>query len=372
MAKKADQFPKAKGYSDRHGKRRWRFRCKGFSAELGTDWGSEDFVRRYAEAENGLRSKPGAGASRTVPGTLNDLVAQFYAMHLPTVEKSTAKDYRAVIEPLREKHGHKRVAHLKVRHVLTIKAELAETPQMANKTLKRLSQMMDLAVRLEMRTDNPVKAVEHFKINSGGFHPWDEGEIARFFDVHESGTPAFLAMTLMLYTGAARCDAVKMGWGNVRAERLEYRRQKTRKNPNGILVSIPIHEFLETALVTVPQGAFTFLQTKQGKSRTSNGLGTAMRKWCNKAGLPLCSSHGLRKAICRRIVEAGGGAHELMSVSGHITLAEAQKYCEDFERKGQADSAIARLPHGAKSEQNLTNHPARFANITRNPMKGND
>lgn len=371
MARKADRFPKAKSYPDRHGKRRWRYREKGFAAELGAEWGSEEFCRRYAAAENREKAPRSAGASRTVPGTLNDLIAKFYALHFPTVEESTRNDYRALIEPLREQHGHKRVAHMRVRHVMEIKAGLSATPQKANKTLKRLSQLMDLAVKLEMRSDNPVKGVDRYKTGSGGFHAWTEAEIARFFEVYLPWTPAFLSMTLMLYSGASRCDAVKLGWGNIRGGRLEYRRQKTRKNPEGILVSIPVHPFLAEALQAVPNGAFTFLQTEQGKSTTATGLGTAMRKWCDKAGLPLCSSHGLRKAICRRIAEAGGEAHEIMSVSGHITLAEAQRYCEDFGRKGLADSAIARLPHGAKSEQKLANHLLRFARKMDKPLRDN-
>jgi len=369
MVRKTDRFPKAKSYPDRHGKRRWRYREKGFSAELGTEWGSEDFCRRYAEAENRIKTRPGAGSSRTVPGTINDLVARFYALHFPTIEESTRKDYRALIEPLREKHGHKRVAHLRIRHVMQIKADMAATPQQANKTLKRLSQLMDLAIKLEMRTDNPVKGVDHFTTASKGFHPWDEGEIARFYEVYKPGTLAHLAVTLILYTGAARSDVVKLGKHSIRDGRIEYRRNKTRRNPNGILVSIPIHPFLADALALVPAVQFTFLQTQQGKSRSSDGLGNDMREWCDKADLNLCSAHGLRKAICRRIAEAGASPHEIMAVSGHITLAEAQKYCEDFGRKGLADSAIARLPGGAKTEQNLANHPDRFAKKSRNTLK---
>ncbi|MDO5370565.1 hypothetical protein [Paracoccus sp. (in: a-proteobacteria)] len=94
-----------------------------------------------------------------------------------------------------------------------------------------------------------------------------------------------------------------------------------------------------------------------------------MRKWCDKAELPLCSSHGLRKAICRRIAEAGGTAFSIMSVSGHISLKEAQKYCEEFGRKSMADSAIASLPSGAQGEQKLTNHPARFVKKSRKGLK---
>jgi len=177
-------------------------------------------------------------------------------------------------------------------------------------------------------------------------------------------------MTLMLYTGAARVDVVKLGRGNIKGNRLEYRRQKTRKNPNGVPVNIPLHPELVRVLAAVPDDAFTFLQTAQGKARTADGLGTAMRKWCDAAGLPMCSSHGLRKAICRRLAEAGATAPEIMAVSGHKTLAEVQRYIEAYGRANAADSAISKLPGGSKGEQNLTNHPARFVKSKRNKLKG--
>ena len=43
----------------------------------------------------------------------------------------------------------------------------------------------------------------------------------------------------------------------------------------------------------------------------------AMRDWCNQAGLPHCSAHGLRKATPTQMAEAGATAHELMAVTGH-------------------------------------------------------
>jgi integrase len=370
MSKKLDRFPGARSYRDRHGKVRWRFREKGFTAELGTEWGSEDFRRRYAEAVN--RRKPGAGHLRTIPGSLGDLVARWYAVHFPTIDASTRKAYRSVIEPQRVKHGHKRVSHMRRRHVEEIKAELAGTPGAANNTLKRLSQLMDYAMVLEWRTDNPVKGVKHFPMEGGGFHSWDEGEIARFLEVHPLGTAAHLAMTLMLYTGAARVDAVKLGRGNVKDGRLDYRRQKTRKNPKGILVNIPVHPALAEVLELVPAHAFTFLQTAHGKARTASGLGTRMREWCDAAGLPLCSSHGLRKAICRRLAEAGATAPEIMSVSGHTTLAEVQRYIDAFGRQNAADVAFSKLSGGPKPEQSVTNHPARFVKPDAKPLKARE
>ena len=100
--------------------------------------------------------------------------------------------------------------------------------------------------------------------------------------------------------------------------------------------------YLKTVLDSLPDGQTTFLQTTHGKPRSANGMGTAMRGWCDDAGLPQCSSHGLRKACSRRLIEAGATPHEMMAVSGHRTLAEAQKYAETFERSSAADRAMTK------------------------------
>jgi integrase len=358
VKKPADKYPHASSYRDRHGKLRWRYRVKGISVELGTSYGSDEFKRRYQAAEDGTKAKGQIGAGRTLPGSFDDLVAHFYKLHFPTIQENTRADYRSVIEPLRIKYSKNRVSHLKVKHVMGIKADLHLTPVQANKTLKRLSQMMDLAVQMEWVAANPVKGVKKYATETEGYHTWDEGEIEQFYRVHKIGTPAHMCMTLMLYTAAAKVDAVKLGPSNVKGDRIEYRRQKTRKNPSGVLVDLPMHPKLIEAIEATPV-TFTYLETRQGKARSRKGLGTSMRKWCDKAGLPLCSSHGLRKAICRRIAEAGGTPFEVMAVSGHVTLSMAQEYCKMFGRRGLADSAFARMG-GTETEQNLTNHPARF------------
>ena len=96
------QFPGASPYFDRHGKRRWRFRKGGFSAELGSDYGSEDFIRRYEAAVEGQRTRGLVGASRTVPGSLSALVASYYrSPAYLALSESTRATYRSVTEPLR-------------------------------------------------------------------------------------------------------------------------------------------------------------------------------------------------------------------------------------------------------------------------------
>lgn len=363
---KRSRFPYAKSYTDRHGRKRWRYRHKGFSRELGTDFGSDEFKRRYAGAEAEFlgRRKAGAGADRTIPGSLSDLVASYYkSPEWRGIGESTKRTYRGPIEKLRAKHGDKPISGLGRKHVMAILAEKADTPAAANNLRKRLAQLLDHAIALEWITVNHARQIKPYRLDGSGFHAWDEGEIARFFEVHPQGTLAHRAVTLMLYTGAARVDAVAIGPWNMKGDRIEYRRQKTIRS-NGQLVSIPVHPDLAEVLADLPSDR-PYLATAYGKPRSPDGLGNAMRDWCDKAGLSICSSHGLRKACARRLAEAGASAHEIMAVTGHKTLAEVQRYTETATREGLADSAMGRLITRPNREQTVVNLPDRFTKKSR-------
>jgi integrase len=254
------------------------------------------------------------------------------------------------------------VNRLERRNVMGFLAEKSETPSAANNLRKRLAQLLDHAIALDWIKANPARLTKAYKVEGQGFHAWDEGEIARFFEVHEPGTVAHRAVTLMLYTGAARVDAVKLGPMNLRGDRLEYRRQKTAKT-SGVLVSIPLHPDLAAVLAELPNDR-PFLATAYGKSRSPDGLGNLMREWCDKAGLAKCSSHGLRKACARRLAEAGASAHEIMAVTGHKTLAEVERYTASALREGMADAAFSKLLSRPNREQTVVNLPQRFANLS--------
>jgi integrase len=232
----------------------------------------------------------------------------------------------------------------------------AVLPAAANGLVKMLRLLMRLAIALQWRTDDPTSGVALYATRAGGHHTWVEHEIARYLEVHGPGTLARRAMLLMLYTGAARADAVKLGWQNVRDGRLTYRRQKTGKAKVDLLVDITIHPDLAAELADCPPGALTFLQTQQGRSRSPNGLGMLMSKWCAAAGLPECTAHGLRKAIARRLAEKGASAREIAAVTGHRTLAEVQRYADKANRATMGTPAIALLA-GTPREQKVSNHP---------------
>ncbi|MEE9272748.1 MAG: tyrosine-type recombinase/integrase [Robiginitomaculum sp.] len=58
-----------------------------------------------------------------------------------------------------------------------------------------------------------------------------------------------------------------------------------------------------------------------------------------KVGLVKCSAHGLRKAAERRLANQEA-RHQIMSILGHKSLAEAEKYTRAANQKIMAGKAI--------------------------------
>src|SRR5262249_18376826 len=89
---------------------------------------------------------------------------------------------------------------------------------------------------------------------------------------------------------------------------------------------IPIVPELAAALAAAGSENLTFLVTRTGAPFTAAGFGNHFRDWCNEAGLPHCSAHGLRKAICRRLAEAGCNSLQIAAITGHKTSRLVDHY----------------------------------------------
>ena len=91
------------------------------------------------------------------------------------------------------------------------------------------------------------------------------------------------------------------------------------------------------------RASLTFLVTATGKPYGGNALSAQFRNWCDAAGLPQrCKPHGLRKAACRRLAEAGCSANEIMAISGHATMKELVRYTKAADQARLARNALAK------------------------------
>lgn len=340
---------------DRHGKRRVRFRKSGFTVYLsGTPW-SEDFMRQYAAAFDGVKEQAEVGADRTKPGSFNALCVSYYrSPEFRDLKPSTQVMRRNIIEKFRLAHGDKPMNGLGVAHIKDIIGAKADTPEAANNLLKVLRVILGYAVSVGMIASNPAAAVKKYRSRSEGFHSWSEDEIAQFEERHEIGSRTRLAFALLLYTAQRRSDVVRMGWQHVQGDTIAVRQDKT-----GTALLIPIHPELATALASVPRTNLTFLMTEKGAPFTSAGFGNWFRDQCNLAGLSHCTAHGLRKAAATRLANAGCSSDQIKAITGHKSLSEVAHYTRAADQQRFAWQALE-MQLGAKSERKLSNPPSRL------------
>jgi hypothetical protein len=200
------------GFVDRHGKGRFYFRRAGFKpAPLpGLPW-SPEFMSAYEEALAGQPALVGAG--RVKPGTLRALaVSYFSSPAFRTKAASTQYTYRNVIDRLCREHGDKRAALLQREHVIKLLAARAHTPGTANSLRRSLRALMQHAVEIGMRSDDPTRDVRKAPNSKrSGYHSWTEAEISQFEARHPVGTRPRLALALLVHSGQRRSDVVRMG-----------------------------------------------------------------------------------------------------------------------------------------------------------------
>jgi integrase len=237
------------------------------------------------------------------------------------------------------------VATLEQKHVQAIIDAKRDTPSAARNLLAAIHILMKTAMSVGMRHDDPTIGVKRAKIETDGFATWREEHISTFVAHHPPGSRARLALELLLGTGQRRGDVVRMGRQHVRGGKIAVRQGKT-----GQPLMLPMTAGLRATIEATPVHHLTFLTTARGEPFTPAGFTNWFRRMCNEAGLPNgLSAHGLRKAMCRRLAEAGCSEKLIAAVSGHRTLRMVQKYTDAADQERMATAAIGRLAGGSAS-----------------------
>lgn len=308
-------------YRDRHGKIRHYARFPGRKkVALHGAPGSSQFMAEY-EAARELAERVQIGAKRTKPGSVSELIVAYYDdLSFRAFSPSTRAMRRAILETFRNQYGDRPVAPLRDVHVRTLLG--TKKPFAARNWLKTLRGLFGFAKAANWVRTDPTAGIKIAKARGGEIHLWTETEIEKFERRHAIGSQARLALALLLYTAQRRGDVVRMGPQHVRFGMIAVRQEKT-----GASLEIPIHPRLAEILDAASANHLAYLVIGRGKPFSPAGFGNAFRGWCREAGLPeQCSAHGLRKAACRRLAEAGATEHEIASISGHRTLTEVQRY----------------------------------------------
>ena len=220
--------------------------------------------------------------------------------------------------------------------------------------LKILRILIRHAINIGWLKHDPSLGIKRPK--TGEIRSWTDAEIATFEARWPIGTKQRLAFALLLYTGQRRSDVHRVTWADVTGPSIRVVQQKT-----GRKLAIPLHHQLVAVLATTDRNHLTIINTEHGQPFTVDGFSQWMRHAITEAGLPLeCQPHGLRKAAGRRLAEAGCTAHEIMAVLGHTTLAEAERYTKEADRRRGGRAAIAKLKIRASNSQTSPDRLGKF------------
>jgi integrase len=348
------KFPKyVHHWVDSEGRPHCYFRRRGYPLVrlLGLPW-SPSFMAAYEAAMHGPRDAVGAGRSK--PGSTAAVIAEYFDSQHFYGSKSagTQRMRRGILDRFRVQHGHLPFAQLPAEFIEKLLD--AMSPHAARSWLVTLRSLCQFAVKRGYLRTDPTRDIKLAAVKGDGFHTWTDDEIAQFEAHHAIGTKPRLALALLLYTIQRRSDVVRMGRQHIRhtvdGPVLRVRQQKT-----GVPLDIPVHPHLQAVLDATPSEHLTFLTTATGKPYGGNALSEQFRNWCDAAGLPeRCKPHGLRKAGCRRLAEAGCTGHEIMAWSGHGSMKELIRYTKAADQARLARNALAKAM-GTKTESKVAN-----------------
>jgi integrase len=257
----------------------------------------------------------------------------------PATRRQSENIYRAVVKTA----GNALLRDITTDTIKAGRDRRAGAPHAANNFVKAMRRFFKWAADPEggkLVAINPMVGVKLLRgKNKDGFHTWTEEEIERFERYWPIGTRERLALDLLLYTGLARGDVVRLGRQHVNNGVITFRMEKGRGDG---VVYPPMLPILAATIAASKIGDLTFLVTERGTPFVKESFGNWFREACRRAGCP-GSAHGLRKAGATRAAENGATVNQLMALFGWKTEKMALLYTRKADRKRLAADAASKL-----------------------------
>ncbi|KRQ95511.1 hypothetical protein CQ12_38670 [Bradyrhizobium jicamae] len=236
-----------RSFVDRHGHTRFYFqRAGGKNIPLpGLPW-SPTFMQAYEAARGDANV---AAAKKVKAGTLDAAMLAYLESDgfANGIAKSTRDTRRRILTKFAKAHGDKPTMLMHGAALQNIIGKMTPANQRGFK--KAMRGFVDYCLSHNLMKADPLLAVKLTKMkDTGGHHTWEESEITKYETRHARGTKARLALELLLQTGTARCDMVRMGRQHVKNGTLSMRRLKTK-----VQFDIPLLPSLVTELECIPR-----------------------------------------------------------------------------------------------------------------------
>ena len=244
----------------------------------------------------------------------------------------TKQDYDKVLAFIADRIGDIDPAKVQRRHVIAWQSENAETLRFANYLVQIIRILMERAIDLGWRSDNPAKGVAMLKGDKPAPKAWPLDLIAAYRA--EASGQARLIFELCLGTGQRIGDVLRMRWDHIEDGGINVRQGKT-----GAALWVPLTPPLADVLSHTPKDGLTIVTTGQGRPmpyKTAQGLVMRTRK---AIGAEAYSIHGLRHSAAAELAALGCSDELIAAVTGHSSARMVAHYAGAARQKARATEA---------------------------------
>src|SRR5262249_29969874 len=333
------------------------------------DWSTGDArqeaKRLRREIDLGADPMRDRNAERDAP-TIADLVQRVEAEHLPRLRPATAATIRAQLKTRsRPAAGESmRVAHVRFGDIdrLPRRGTKAAGPYGANRVLALCSKMFSLAVRWQMRADNPCRGVERNREHSRQRYLTAD-EMAALTQALAEFPDRDMAdiFRMLLLTGARKGEVLRMKWDDVdiTAGTGTKPPASTKQNRAHVVpLSAPARRLLGERLVN-KRSDYVF-PSDRGYGPILN-IHRAWKRLTKGAGIDGVRVHDLRHSFASSIASSGGSLPLIGALLGHPSPATTHRYAHLFDDAQRAavervGSAIANAGKPAVDPVPLRGH----------------
>ncbi|MEZ5935855.1 MAG: tyrosine-type recombinase/integrase [Alphaproteobacteria bacterium] len=344
-------------YRDRHGKERCWYRRDGQRIPIKGDFGTPEFLKSYQAIQASFEA-PAAAGRGAIDGTFQAAVLEYFESdRFRHVKPQTQYGYRNALKPLLEAFGHVKLAKITRGGLVQLRDNIArkQSPRKAIEAIKVLNLVFETARDRDMITTNPAKDIaKPAGYKATPHRPWTQDELDLFL---ENAKPVWRrSVTVLLYTGLRRDDAIKLTRDRIRGNRI-YLTEETGggTQKTGSEVIIPIHDRLKAELarpMRIANAAGLLITGTRGRPIRGDVLSASIRRECQRLGIedppPL---HGLRKNAVRRLVELGVAYQDIQAITGQsIEMIKHYSRGYDRERAVERVEAVIELSMAGKDK----------------------
>jgi integrase len=338
-------------YRTRAGRRR-RFTIGSFP-----DWsvvGAREEARRLRRAIDGGDDPLAELAAERAAPTVNDLIQRFLEEHVSGKRLSTQADYRiAITRHIQPALGRLKVAEVTWSDVNALHRKLTKAgkPTQANRVAAVSSKMFALAIRWQMRMDNPAKGIARNPETQRKRYatPAELERLLRALDEHADQQGADIFRLCML-TGCRSHEAMGARWDDIRLAAGTWTKlgATTKQKTDHV---VPLSAPAKQLLARLRQRTSSPWVFPAPDSATGHRV-TVAKSWrllCKSARIAGLRLHDLRHSFASQLVSQGASLPLIGALLGHTQAQTTHRYAHLFDDpQREAVERIGKLIAGGR------------------------